>query len=666
MFVDVVGNVLGVLGRNRTRRRRVTPAERVIHNRPMVDDAWFLVHVASLLGIPALSLPLNVPCPPCNIQHRRRSFSVAVGAIAGILGRDGPADPGALSAMLTEVPHRGERIETLSHGQVVLGIVNGEGGFASLGGQDEFRCAFLGPLDNGAELSSELGMEEGNPADIVAAAFSKWGGRAAERIRGAFAGIVSNGNAAWAFRDHIGGRTFFYRDDGANWWGATEAKQILAGAGIQRRPNLDALTLTYYRGVSPDSALEGVRRLMYGSLITVDRAGSRPSLHWDPESALLETEPCTVGEARERMSEIFDTVIGRSVHGADAIALSGGIDSPVVAAFAAPRHLELAGSPISAYTFVYPDQRTVDEREYTRLVAEALGIDLAEVVPSAGPLDDLEHWVALADGPWDSLPMSLAAQGYQQAADMGANQVLTGTLAEYVYTINPFILGHLASHGRLRALLGQIQVRRDIGRSWPSLAKQLLRELMPAPIGKAYAALRRRESTFAPPWTDAAVMGAAKYPSPLQNPVRQRWAIPTMQATRGTTTTSEAVEACAASVGITIRNPLADRDLWEFFLKLPVEIKFPDTVPKSLIRQAMRGRIPDAILDRRDKTIFDEHVLATVPWERLHHFLDGPDYRLDGINYELLRQRIEGRDMHPVEVVWAYDLCAVHAFLETF
>jgi asparagine synthase (glutamine-hydrolysing) len=591
---------------------------------------------------------------------------MTVGAIAGIMSRDEAPRATTVETMLRAAPHRGHDVSTEALGRSIVGITAGSAGLAHLGRYEGWACALLGPLDNVSELAADLGLDADNPAAVVAAAFDRWQVDTVSRLRGSFAGMVTDGDRLWTFRDHIGGRPLFYRDDGRTWWGATEAKQVVAGAGIPRRPNIDAITRTYYRGVTEESALDGVQRLMYGSVLAVDRSGSRSSRHWDPPASLLESAPLTLEDAREQLVVVLETAISRSVHGADVIALSGGIDSPVVAAFSAPRHLQLSGRPIGAYTFIYPDQPTTDESKYTRLVAESLGIELSEVVPTAGPLDEIERWVTLADGPWDSLPMAVAAQGYQRARELGGTQILTGTLAEYVYTVNPFVLGHLASHARFSALADQLRIRRAGGRTWPSLTKQIARELTPAPAGRFYAWARRRRSAFAPPWTDPIAMGAARYPSALRNPMRRRWELPTLQSTKGTTTTSEAIEACAASLGLTVRNPLADRDLWEFFLKLPVEIKFPDTTPKSLVRQAMRGRLPDEILDRRDKTVFDENVLATVPWDTLDRYLGDPPERLAGIDYGLLAERLSERNVHPVELVWAYDLCAVHAFLETF
>ena len=587
-----------------------------------------------------------------------------VGAIAGVIARNGAPNPAIVERMLAAAPHRGSKTIVTTLGGAVLGI--SEGQWSSLGGDGPWRCAFLGPLDNGPDLARTLGMESKNPAELVAAAFARWGSDAAARLRGAFAGIVTDGKKGWGFRDHIGGRTLFYRYDGSTWWGATEAKQVLAGADLPRRPDLAAVTRTYFRGTSPDSALGGVKRLMYGSLLTVDGAGAQESLHWTPDPSILESREVTPEQAREELWELLEVVVGRTVHGADAVALSGGIDSPMVAAYAAFPHLRASNRPLGAYTFVYPEHSTVDESKYTRLVAEALGIELVEVVPTGSYLDDIDRWVYLADGPWDSTPMAVAAQGYAAAAGLGATQVLTGTLAEYVFTINRFLLGHLASHGRWGALRRQLAVRREAGRSRLSLTKQLARELTPAPVARLYALARRHRSTFFPPWTDPSVMGGSRYVTPLRDPVRQRWSRPTLQATRGTTTTSEAVEASAASLGITVRHPLADRDLWEFFLSLPADVLYPDTIPKSFVRQTLRGLLPDEVLDRRDKTVFDENVMATVPWERLSRYLRSPDVLIEGIDYDLLNERLEARSLEPVELVWAYDLATVHVFLESF
>ena len=41
----------------------------------------------------------------------------------------------------------------------------------------------------------------------------------------------------------------------------------------------------------------------------------------------------------------------------------------------------------------------------------------------------------------------------------------------------------------------------------------------------------------------------------------------------------------------------------------------PDTRRKTLVKRCLRGRVPDAILDRRDKTVFGEHLLTHADYD---------------------------------------------------
>jgi asparagine synthase (glutamine-hydrolysing) len=90
---------------------------------------------------------------------------------------------------------------------------------------------------------------------------------------------------------------------------------------------------------------------------------------------------------------------------------------------------------------------------------------------------------------------------------------------------------------------------------------------------------------------------------------------------------------------------------------------FPDSQSKALVRQLLRGRVPDVILDRKDKTYFDDSILARIQYPALERWLIGPDYRVDGVNYGLLQERLERRDLSVVDFLWAKDLASIHAFL---
>jgi hypothetical protein len=148
-------------------------------------------------------------------------------------------------------------------------------------------------------------------------------------------------------------------------------------------------------------------------------------------------------------------------------------------------------------------------------------------------------------------------------------------------------------------------------------------------------------------------------------PPWQLWRRQQLQGFHGSTVTMEADEVCATLNGVTIRRPLADVDFWEFFLSLRAEVKFPDRAPKSLVRSLLRDRVPDEILDRRHKTVFDDHALRQIDYEALADLLgaEGDGYRVPGVDYRLLHQRIQRRELDLADWVWARDLARIHAFV---
>lgn len=608
---------------------------------------------------------------PGGARGGRGSGGLAVGALAVVRAFGGASPAETVRRMLEVVPHRGTASRVVVAGRCAIGVCHRDddpGATVAVDGQ--WAAALVGDLDNAAALDAALdGQGQGSahtPAAVVLRAFRTWGEGAVERFRGAFAGVVWDGSRLWCFRDQVGFQPLFYRSDAQAFYCASEAKQIVAGAGFPREPDPDALETIFYRGIGEDTALKGVKRFLSSPLARVDADGRLViTRYWDP-GRILESARVGPAEARERLIQVLDQAVTRVVTGRDAVALSGGIDSPTVAAFAAPAHMRAAGRPLVAITMAYPDFPSVDEGSYVRQVAEFLDIPVRSHVLTGTPLDDVERWTALADGPWDTLPMPLVAQEYRLARELGVRAVLTGDLAEYVYTISASLLGHLFWHGRWRGLARHTAALRARGTSWPAVARRVAREGIPWPLGGLYMRLRSRPSRRIPDWVDRGVLARSLYRPDLAGPARQRWRRAQLTATQGISSTQEADEICAAACGVRVRRPLADVDLWEFFLSLPAEVKFPDPTPKALVRQAMRGRLPDAILDRRTKTVYDDHAMSTADYPAMRRWIDPSRYRMRGVDYVLLRQRIEQGTMSLLDLLWAHDLVKVHAFVSSW
>jgi asparagine synthase (glutamine-hydrolysing) len=570
-----------------------------------------------------------------------------MGSLAVIASRAAAPDVAAAKRMLRAAPYRGDELDIRLHGRAAFGISNELSlPDAWLAREDSILAAFTGTLDN--------------RASTLAALFRAYRRPAPERLRGSFAAAVSDGTRVWCFRDHLGFRSLFFRDDGRAFIAASEAKQVIAGAGIPREPDLEAIERGFWdSGDERSTALTGVDRFPRASVCRVDGGEASFERYWDP-SALLETNRLSVEDACDRLGELLDQAISRSVTGNDALMLSGGIDSPAIAAFAAPRHLERGDRRLTALSRIYPDHPTVDEGRYIRLVSDGLDLDLSTYTSNVPALDRVSYWVDVLDGPSNVILVPDLAEGYVRARDLGARTVMTGELAELVFTQKQHLIGHLVLRGRIAPTVRWLRDSKAGGRSWRRIGREVATSLAPAPLATAYTSRRNRDRRVAP-WLDRR---GSKHRYDLAVPARRRWEHFQLLPFTSPVVSYEAADVCAAVCGVHERKPLGDVDLWEFLLSLRAETKFPDSTWKSLLRRTLRGRLPNEILDRTDKTAFDEQVLANADYAGLRRAITPRNFRIGGVDYDILASRLERRNLGVFEVIWAYDLARAHAFVD--
>ena len=589
-----------------------------------------------------------------------------MGSIAVVHHARSAPDGGAVERALRAAPHRGADLDARTVGAVSLGVSNTPELHDAWIAVDDGRAAVVtGTLDN----TAELGLAGNDPAAVVLAAFDAWGEKAPARLRGVFSGAWTDGRKLVVFRDQLGLAPLFHRESPDGFVAATEGKQVAAGAGIAREPDVESVEAMFFgRFDARRTMLRGIDRFPRASTATVaDGEAVSFRRYWDPEP-LLESARLSLPEAREQLSAFVERAVHRSLTGADAVSLSGGIDSPTIAAYAAPRTRELTGEPLLAVSSVYPEDPGVDESSWIELVTEHLGLTLHAYTPTSRPLDDVEHWVDVLDGPVDTMSIPELAENYRVAHGLGARNVLTGEMAEWVFTFGQHLIGHLVLHGRARASLGWARDQRARGASWKVIAQRAGPSLVSPRLALGYLRARSREDyRQLPEWVDADAAGSPGPRPDLARPARRRWLEHQLAPIVGVGAYSFDADAIVAAVcGVHVRRPLVDVDLWEFVLSLPAEIKFPDALPKSLLRESVRGRLPDALLDRTDKTYFNDFALRTADYDGLRRWALASEARIAGVDYGRLAERVDARDLNVVELLWAYDLARAHAFLELF
>jgi asparagine synthase (glutamine-hydrolysing) len=567
--------------------------------------------------------------------------------------------------MLAAAPHRGLRTRTLAFSNCVLGTsAHEDADDTSIAEGDGHAAVLVGRIDNIAELASELGLEterrERGEASLIIDAFRLLGPELPKRLRGAFAAAVTDGESLFCFRDHLGFGPLFYRHDGENVFVASEAKQVIAGSGLAATPDLSVIEHIFYE--DPDDevscALRGVSRLPASAILTATTERTATARYWHPEG-LLETARPSWKEVQSRFDALMTRAVERVLTGLDVVTLSGGIDSPAVAAFAAPAHLRLTGHPIQALSAEFPEYPTVDERRYVEVIGQRLDIPVHFYRPAARPLDGLERWVRLADGPFPTTSLAEAHEQYLLARSLGFRNLLTGEFAEFLIDLRGNLVPHLVGRGRIAAAARHLIAQRAAGAEIGALLRQVAAAVAPAAFSNMYGRARRRPPRL-PGWIEPPAWSRLFRRAPAP---RDRWRQTQLGVFVGAGLSLEADEVVQALSGVRVRRPWADVDLWEFFLSLPAEMKFPDPKSKTLVRRLLAGRVPDEILTRRSKTVFDESISAKIDYDVLRRWLIAPAYRMTGVDYAKLAGHLEREDLGLPGFIWARDLAAVHAFL---
>ena len=127
--------------------------------------------------------------------------------------------------------------------------------------------------------------------------------------------------------------------------------------------------------------------------------------------------------------------------------------------------------------------------------------------------------------------------------------------------------------------------------------------------------------------------------------------------------------------GLEMAFPFLDKDLIAFMMAIPGEVHAWKGVPKALLREAMTGMVPGAILDRHEKADFTDLVNKALEqnYSRLIDSIkpDGQAIQRGYLNGTVLkeslaslRKGLNGSDCRSAWVLW--DLLSLELWLQVF
>lgn len=550
---------------------------------------------------------------------------------AGIVNFDGaPVDRALLERLTSHLAFRGPDAQGIwCEGGVGLGhtLLRATREAASevqpLGWKDRLHIVADARLDARAELLAKLearGAANGAlslstpDAELILHAYEQWGEACLEHLRGDFSFALWDAAARKLFcaRDHFGLRQFFYAQLGNTLIFSNTLSALRLHPGLSGRLNDLAIADFLLFDTIQDPAgtsFEGLRRLPSAHALVGCEGHLSVRRYWE----LSVTTPVHCAreeEYVERFQELLDAAVSDRLRTDNAaILMSGGLDSPTVAA-SARRVLDRRGiaGGLCARTNVFDSLIPDEERFYAGLVAEALKIPIEFSVLDhcrlfeRADLPDIQT-IEPSHSAWpDHFPDQL------RSLPEGCRVVLTGLGGD------PALCGRITVH--FRELLGAGQYRR-------ALSDALRYFTSPGRFSRLYLRTRwrilfgsRNQAPFYPQWLNADLERRLE--------LRERWEELNRPGPAGPAVRPEAQQALAnpfwagflegydggfTRVPVDVGHPLFDLRLVSFLLGLP---RLPWCSDKELFREAARGVLPDAVRLRRKSPLQADPLVALL------------------------------------------------------
>lgn len=442
--------------------------------------------------------------------------------------------------------------------------------------------------------------------ELMLLAWQQWGEDSLQHLLGDFSFALwdTGKKRLWCARDFIGGHPFFYAKVGDVFCFSNTLKILHEVPEISREFDelfladflLDGLSTDFTRTVYHD-----IRRLAPGHLLKFDGGGVvvKRYLRLVIEEPLQFRHP---GEYVEAFRELLhQSVRDRMPGAAVSLYLSGGLDSGSVCALATQLALQFTQREhLKAFTFGWRPLFDDPEPEFAALTAQHLGL-AHEVLedPSFIPFEPFETGADATPEPDSEVFLARARRLSHPVAHHarvvlsgdGGDSVLTGQAWPYfvylkrrgdwtriVRTFGGFFL----SHGKLPPLRGGFKARlRSLLRSTDEW------EGYPTWIAEDF----ERRVQLKDRWQQRRTAPVYEHPTHPR----------AYEGFHGTFWAGALESEDAALIGVPLetRAPLMDLRILRFLLRLP---PVPWCVDKELLRKAMRGRLPDAVL-QRPKTV---------------------------------------------------------------
>ncbi len=558
--------------------------------------------------------------------------------IAGFTRRNKRASKGVAERITEAISHRGPDQQGVFEGSeatlcaVRLKIIDLGGGDQPILSDDrDTAIVFNGEIYNHREVRAELEglghrFHSNCDTETVLRAYLEWDTACFSRMRGMFAVALwtESQKRLVLVRDRMGIKPLYYYRDGEELYFGSEMKAILEHPEVPRHLDLDALdtylSLNYVAGTQ--TLIRGIRKVAPGHLLEWRHGKLHSEAWWKlPEGT---KRRISLDAAKEELDWLLHDAVREHLIADVPLGVwaSGGLDSSAILHYAAA---QTAGK-LKTFSVSFHG-RSFDESRYFREIASRYGtdhheFDLNPEVELQSAIEDFAYYSDEPSGDAGALPVWFLSRMSRRHVTValsgeGADELFGGYLTHQAdRLVRPF--RRMVPAGLRRLMRGAMDRYLPVSDEKISLEYKLKRWLEGSLLDPDEAHFFWN-GTFSPeqlaqirPGTNG--NGLRRLVDELKmapNDVLQRY-LTVDQNYYLPDDILYKTDRMSMAHSLEVRPPFLDHRIVEFAALLPQRLKIRGGTQKVVLRELMRGKLPEAVLNRK-KTGFD---IPTHDWFR--------------------------------------------------
>lgn len=555
--------------------------------------------------------------------------------MCGIAGFIGAGEHSVLRQMTTALAHRGpdgegcwideESRVFLGHRRLsIVDLAAGSQPMTTV--DDKLVITFNGEIYNHAELRAELEKRghrfktDHSDTEVLLYGYREWGPGLLEKLNGMWAFAIYDHGSRELFlsRDRFGKKPLFYYADAKTFAFASELTALRLHPAVPGDVDREALQKYFAYGFipAPRTLLAGAKKLPAGHWMKVSVKTLRHEIqeYWEFELDPFETIPKNAEQAwGEELVHRLDEAVRCRLQ-ADVpvgVFLSGGIDSTTIATLAANHH-----PAIETFSIGFED-KSFDEREFARLGAETAGTTHHEQILSP---ESFLNWALSTAGTLDEVmgdssivPTSLVSRLARQNVTVvlggdGCDELFAGY--DPFRALRPARLYRAVTGEKVNQAIRSAAERLPVSHGNMSFDFKLKRTLRGLSFPKQY---------WLPTWMGpldpkeiGELFGKKPDPEALYSEAIAAWNHPS--ATNDVDRAIQyfvrlylqddilvKIDRASMIHGLEARTPFLDINVVNLARRIPASYKLRGGITKFIFKQAVRGLIPNRVIDRPKK-----------------------------------------------------------------